>query len=113
MAIGTQQESRIFSRINMLLEEYNGRISREMLSEKLRYSGSYLNRVVQTFTGMNITQYSLHFVLKRAAFLLSETDSTVTDIVNELGFTNRTYFYSAFQKQYGETPRAYRLHHRK
>ena len=35
------------------------------------------------------------------------------DIVNELGFTNRTYFYSAFQKQYGETPRAYRLHHRK
>lgn len=113
MAIGTQQESRIFSRINALLEEYNGRISREMLSEKLRYSGSYLNRIVQTFTGMNITQYALHFVLKRAAFLLSETDSAVTDIVNELGFTNRTYFYSAFQKQYGETPRAYRLHHRK
>lgn len=113
IAIGTQSESRIFSKITKLLEENNGRVSREMLVEKLCYSGSYLNRIIQTYTGMSISQYSLHFVLKRAAFMLSNTDSTVTDIVNELGFSNRTYFYSAFQKHYGQTPREYRLHHRK
>ena len=113
IAIGTQSESRIFSKVTKLLEENSGRVSREMLVKNLNYSGSYLNRIVQTYTGMNITQYSLYFALKRAAHLLITTDITVTDIVNELGFTNRTYFYSEFQKYYGQTPRDYRINHKK
>jgi len=112
IAVGTQSESRIFSQINTLLEEHHGRISREMLTEKLRYSGNYINRIVQTFTGMSITQYALHFVMKRAAYLLTSTPLSVTDIVTELGFGNRTYFYNAFRKHYGQTPREYRLAHR-
>lgn len=112
IAIGTQAESVIFSKITKLLDETNGRFSRELLVEKLCYSGSYLNRIVQTYTGMNITQYSLYVTIKRAADMLSETDKTITSIADELGFTNRTYFYNAFQKHYGMTPRQYRIQHR-
>ena len=110
--LGTESESRIFSEITQLLEENNGRITREILVRKLRYSGSYLNQIVHTYTGMNITQYSLHFTLKRAAQLLTATDRTVSDIIVELGFSNRTYFYAEFQKQFGVSPRTYRLKHR-
>ncbi len=110
--LGTESESRIFSEITQLLEENNGRITREILVKKLRFSGSYLNQIVHTYTGMNITQYSLHFTLKRAAQLLTATDRTVSDIIVELGFSNRTYFYAAFQKQFGVSPRTYRLKHR-
>ena len=113
ISLGTRSESRSFTQITHLLEESDGRISRELLVEKLRYSGSYLNRIVQTFTGMNITQYSLYYTLKRAAWMLANTDSTVTDIVAELGFTNRSYFYTEFQKHYELTPREYRLRNRK
>lgn len=112
IAIGTQSESRIFSQITQLLEETDGRISRELLVEKLRYSGSYLNRIVQTYTGMNITRHALYFTIKRAADMLSNTNKTITTIAGELGFTNRTYFYKAFQKHYGQTPREYRVQHR-
>ncbi len=112
IAIGTQSESKIFSKITQLLDETNGRISREMLVEKLRYSGSYLNRIVQTYAGMNITQYSLYIAIKRAANMLSNTDKTITTIAEELGFTNRTYFYKAFREHYGMTPRQYRIQHR-
>ena len=113
ISLGTQSEGRIFSQITTLMEEYNGRISRELLVEKLSYSGSYLNHIVQTFTGMNITQYALHHLLKRAAWLLVNTDHTITDIVSELGFSNRSYFYKEFQKHYDITPRAYRLQNKK
>ena len=111
--LGTQSESRIFSKILLLMEESNGRISRESLVEKLHYSGSYLNRIVQTFTGMNISQYALHNVLNRATWLLVNTDKTISDIVAELGMSNRSYFYTEFHKHYGLTPREYRLLYRK
>lgn len=113
ISLGTPAEGRIFEQITALTEEYGGRISRELLVEKLSYSGSYLNHIVQTFTGMNITQYALHHLLKRAAWLLINTDLTITDIVAELGFTNRSYFYKEFQKHYDITPRAYRLQNKK
>ena len=111
--LGTEAESRIFSEITRLMEENSGRISRETLVKKLRYSGSYLNRIVQTFTGMNITQYSLYYTLNRAAWMLANTDCTITDIVADLGFSNRSYFYTAFRNQYELTPREYRLCNRK
>jgi AraC-like DNA-binding protein/quercetin dioxygenase-like cupin family protein len=113
ISLGTESESRIFSEISKLMRESDGRISRELLVEKLRYSGSYLNRIVQTFTGMNITQYALSYALERAAWLLVNTDITITEIVAELGFSNRSYFYTEFQKHYELTPRAYRLQNRK
>ena len=81
--------------------------------EKLRYSGSYLNRITQTFTGMNITQYALHYALEHAAWLLVNTGKTITEIVDEMGFSNRSYFYSEFQKHYDLTPREYRLQNKK
>ena len=111
--LGTEAESRIFSEITRLMEENSGRISRETLVKKLRYSGSYLNRIVQTFTGMNITQYSLYYTLNRAAWMLANTDCNITDIVADLGFSNRSYFYTAFRNQYELTPREYRLCNRK
>ncbi len=67
ISLGTESESRIFSEIARLMRESDGRISRELLVEKLRYSGSYLNRIVQTFTGMNITQYALSYALEPAS----------------------------------------------
>lgn len=113
ISLGTESESRIFSEITKLMRESDGRISRELLMEKLRYSGSYLNRIVQTFTGMNITQYALSYALERAAWLLVNTDDTITEIVAGLGFSNRSYFYTEFQKHYELTPREYRLQNRK
>lgn len=106
--IGTAAESRIFSQINDLIERTNGRISREKLCEELRYSGSYLNRIVQTYTGMNITQYALARSLERAAWMLENTDKTISAIILELGFSNRNFFYEKFQNQYGLTPKEYR-----
>ena len=113
IALGTEAETRIFSQISQLINESSGRVTREELVRSLRYSGSYLNRIVRTFTGMNITQYSMSCAINRAAQLLSSTNLTVTEIIMKLGFSNRGQFYSEFEDYYGLTPREYRLQHSK
>lgn len=109
LELGSEAEGRLFSQISLLLEENHGRLNREMLSQKLNYSGSYLNRVVNKYTGMNITQYAASISTKHAAWMLIHSDTSISDIISELGYTNRTAFYNAFEKAYGETPRQYRI----
>ena len=111
LELGTEVESRIFSQISALLELHDGRFSREALSRELNYSGNYLNRIVNKYTGMNITQYASSLTMRKAAELLRHSDLTVTEIALQLGYSNRTLFYNAFERAYGETPRQYRLRH--
>jgi len=40
--------------------------------------------------------------------LLRDTDDTVAEIMQILGYSNRTYFYRIFRQKYGLTPKEYR-----
>lgn len=110
--LGTETESRLYAQITQLMEKTNGRISREALAKELSYSGNYLNRIVNKYTGMNLFQYGTSIAMQRAAWLLVHTDMPITRIVTELGFTDRTHFYQLFRKQFEETPKQYRMNHR-
>lgn len=107
--LGTSTESRLFSQITELMEQTDGRIGRTRLSEELNYSGNYLNRIVQKYSGMNIFEYGNSFTMQKASYLLTDSEKTISDIILELGFTDRTHFYKLFQKEFGMTPRTYRL----
>lgn len=108
LELGSEAEGRLFTQITDILEQHNGRIRREQLTKELNYNGNYLNRIVKKYTGMNITQYATNIAMKRAAWMLLHSDATISEIIDELGYTNRTIFYNAFEEVYGETPRQYR-----
>ncbi|MDO5138127.1 MAG: AraC family transcriptional regulator [Oscillospiraceae bacterium] len=107
--LGTATEGQIFSEIVKTMEKNMGRISRSALSEHLHYSGNYLNRITKKYTGMNLTEYSNSVAMKYAARLLLNTDLTIYEVAEKLSFSNRRYFYEAFEKTYGMTPRKYRV----
>lgn len=109
MKIGTTSESRLFAVITELMEETDGRISRSELAERLAYSGNYLNRIVQKYSGMNIFDYGCSFTMNKAVSLLTGTDQSISEIVERLGFSDRTHFYRLFKKEFGMTPRQYRI----
>lgn len=98
----------LFSRVEHFLEENDGRISRAELSRKLNYSGDYLNRIVNKYTGMCLHDYGMHFCMKKAAYYLSSTDEPISSIMTKLSFSNRTYFYKLFKEHHGMTPQEYR-----
>lgn len=101
----------IFARISHLFEESDGRMPRTKLEQLLNYSGDYLNRIVNRYTGMCLFDYGMTFCLKKAAQYLTETDESISAIAARLHFSNRTHFYSLFKEKYGVTPKEYRQQH--
>lgn len=98
----------IFARASHLIEERDGRISREELARQLNYSGDYVNRIVKKFTGLCLFDYSMNFCMKKAADQLIHSSKSISEIASELHFSNRTYFYRLFRDTYGMTPKEYR-----
>lgn len=109
--IGSDFEAEIFDQITVYMTETCGRISRSELSVKTNYAGNYLNKIVKKYTGLSIFGYGTSICMKEARQLLLETNLSISEISNRLGFTNRTHFYQLFEKQYGVTPAKYRKQH--
>lgn len=108
ISVNNSKEEYLFIQIQRLLESHSGKISRQEISDILHYSSSYLNKIVNRSVGMSLLEYRKFFMIKEAARLLSCTDKTISEIIDDLGFSGRTYFNSLFKKQYGVTPAQYR-----
>ena len=98
----------LFYCIQDIMEETHGNISRGELSQRLSYSPDHLNKITQKYAGKSLLHFGRIFTLKEAARLLTQTDLSVIQILNQLGFSNSTYFYKIFQNQYGMSPKDYR-----
>jgi AraC-like DNA-binding protein len=86
-------------------------MSRVELEQQLNYSGDYLNRIVNKYSGMCLFDYGMNFCLKKAAQYLIETNESINTIATRLNFSNRTHFYNLFKGKYGVTPKEYRQLH--
>ncbi|NCB94302.1 MAG: AraC family transcriptional regulator [Clostridia bacterium] len=100
----------IINQIKTYVEENCGQISLSMneISEHINMSATYLGRMFKQVTGSTFTEYLTKYRLDTACGLLRETDMTVNDISDRVGFTNSSYFYIVFKKNVGCTPNQYR-----
>jgi AraC-like DNA-binding protein/mannose-6-phosphate isomerase-like protein (cupin superfamily) len=106
--LDSSSEDFIFARVKNLLEEKHGRISRNEISKSLNYNGNYLNQIVKKRTGKSIHRLGQDYSLEEAKRQLRETDLSVNDILQGIGFANRTFFYKLFKEQNGVSPKEYR-----
>ena len=83
-------------------------LSSEKLCDKLAISKSSLYNKTRSVLGT--TPHSLIYQrrLSKAATLLKSTTMTVSEIIDQTGFTSRTHFYDLFNKAYGCSPSDYR-----
>lgn len=98
----------LFSKITHIMKSSHGRCTREELSSQLHYNGEYLNRIIKKYTGKTILEYGQSVYLEEARIMLAGTDKSISAIIDELGFSNRSHFYRLFEKAYGQTPLDYR-----
>ncbi len=104
----SDREEYLFLRIQELLKQTNGCISRHDMAAKLHYDPDYMNKIVKKRTGISLLKYARNFTLEESARLLLHTDMHISDIMQCLGFTNRNHFYTIFKEKYGVTPNKYR-----
>ena len=67
-----------------------------------------LSRIIKKQTGSTFSRLLETRRLEQACFLLKNTDLTIEDIAENIGYENLSFFYRLFRRTYGSTPREYR-----
>lgn len=74
-------------------------------------SQEHVCRATRRHLGLSPTQYVNRIRIQHAAMLLAGTGRPVSQIAEEVGLENLSYFHRLFRLQYGTTPRSYRERH--
>ncbi|HDX4393255.1 TPA: helix-turn-helix domain-containing protein [Enterobacter bugandensis] len=93
-------------------EHYQEKFRLDALATELGRSRSYVSRKFHAETGEKIHHYLNTLRLRKACECLLHSDASVREIAVRVGFSDVTWFISAFKKGIGETPLQYRKNHR-
>jgi signal transduction histidine kinase/ligand-binding sensor domain-containing protein/DNA-binding response OmpR family regulator len=83
-------------------------LNAEQIEKILCLSKMQLYRKLKTLTGMTPGEFIKHIRIKHAAYLLTTTQMTVSEIFLRTGFNNQSYFFREFRKRYQAAPNEYR-----
>lgn len=78
------------------------------IAETMGISKATLYRKLNDLTGKTPSEFVRSIRLNNASLLLRTTKMTVQEIMFKSGFTNKSYFYREFAKQYNSSPNEYR-----
>lgn len=109
VVIGNQQtnDDLVFTILRYVEENYkDGELS--SLAATLHFDLYWLSRYIKKQTGKNYTELVQQKRLQQAVYLLNNTNMSVADIGNAVGYDNLSYFHKLFRKQYGVSPKKYR-----
>lgn len=76
-------------------------------------SREHVCRTCKALTGLTPSEYVNRIRLDYAARLLRNDEASIETIAVECGFENLSYFYRLFRRRFAESPRGYRLSHRR
>ncbi|SFL73177.1 AraC-type DNA-binding protein [Paenibacillus sp. 1_12] len=102
---GTALERQILAYIEQNI--YN-EISLSSLSEGIHMNSSYVSRIYKSVMGSNFSEHLAGIKMKHAESLLRESDLSIKDIAEKLGYTSPRYFAKLFKEKFGCTPKSYR-----
>ena len=85
-------------------EQYNA----DQLARDIAMSRASLYKKMQTILGITPTDFIRNVRLKRAAQFLADTQLSINEIADRVGFVTARNFSSQFKKMFGVTPSEYR-----
>ena len=94
--------------VNYIRANISEKIQVDELSEKACMSRASFYRAFKREFSISPLDFILKEKIKKAKHLLSETQSSVTDICYQLGFSDLNYFGRQFRKSEGISPSQYR-----
>ncbi|WP_010276219.1 helix-turn-helix domain-containing protein [Paenibacillus senegalensis] len=83
-------------------------INLDQIAARFGFSASYLTRFFKNQTGQSLMRYIDEVRMEKARALLIDTDWTLGEIIEQIGYTDSTNFIRKFKKLEGITPIQYR-----
>ncbi len=90
------------------MQENYSAVTLSSLAEFFNYSERQIQRIIKKSTGMSFSENIQKLKMKRAAQLLLNPDKTISEIAEELGYSDVGNFRHVFKKHFGSTPMEYR-----
>jgi AraC-like DNA-binding protein len=113
--VSGEQSNHIYNRVLQLIVDekqfQNSSLTLKSLSELLHVSPQILSQVINQKSGKNFNSFVNAFRIeesKRLLHLVEFKNQTIASIAFEVGFNSLSSFNTAFKKETGETPMAYR-----
>lgn len=109
----TKYTNRLDRMIKHIHKTYQDELSVKDIASSVNVSESECYRLFNTLLNTTPTEYLNSHRLQQAATLLTTTDKYITEIMNEVGYNNHSYFTKRFKKQFGSTPKEYKSQNKK
>lgn len=93
---------------NYIQENFMNQISQEDVASAINLSTSYLSTMFKKEMGISFSDYLTSCRMGAAKKLLKETDFSIIDITEKVGYMDSKYFSRIFQKNVGLKPSVYR-----
>jgi signal transduction histidine kinase/ligand-binding sensor domain-containing protein/DNA-binding response OmpR family regulator len=81
----------------------------ETISNEIGISTTHLYRKIKSLTDLSPNELIRKVRLKKAAEFLSSKQSTISEVMYEVGFSNHSYFAKCFHEEFGFSPREFLL----
>ena len=88
----------------------NQDVSLSQISDVTGYNPTYLSRLFREQTGETLNRYIARKRMEHITGLMADPALSILQIMEESGFTIRSYFNQFIKKETGLTPKQYRLH---
>ena len=93
---------------DLLTEDLSSRITIEELSKRFLMNPSTMKELFRAVYGSSIAAHIKEHRMERAAELLKDTDQSMAEIANGVGYGSQSKFTAQFRKAYGLPPTEYR-----
>lgn len=105
---GSDKQQQLRNQIEKYLESNIQSASLGELAGFLNYSVGYTGEVVKSVMGKRFSELLEEKRCSFAARLLRETELSIDEIADMVGYRNKTFYREKFSKVYGQTPYQYR-----
>ena len=114
MRIEEQAREENIREVSKWVEEHltDTMLSLDMMVSDMGHSNAYWSRFFRERMSVGFKDYVSELRLQRSKELLTTTDLTVKEIVNQTGYLDTSSFIRKFRQQYGCTPVQYRMNNR-
>ena len=110
----TIHDKEVFNQFLQLLSQQNQKRQRvSYYADKMNISPKYLSSICKKVSGKNPMRWITENAMQDCYSLLKDTDLSVKEISNRLGFPNPSFFGQYFREQAGVTPMEYRIEHKR
>jgi len=93
---------------NIIRRDISKNISVKQIANQLYVSHGYATRVFKSITGEGINRFIISERMNLACNLLANPDMKISDVMQEVGYNDLSYFSSVFKNEIGVSPRSYR-----